>query len=181
MRRAGVELTAGHTVPLHYGDTVLAVGEPTTSTACQIVGNSSKRLDHPEIIPIFVGIVLGVIAGSWPFHLPGMPAPVKLGLAGGPLLVAIVLSRIGQIGPVTWYMPASANFIVRELGIALFLAASVCAPATNSSRPSSRARLLLDGTGHANHDRAFPHHGVHRRGLMKINFLLVVRTTVREA
>jgi putative transport protein len=72
---------------------------------------------------MFMGIVLGVIVGSWPFHLPGVPAPVKLGLAGGPLLVAIILSRIGQVGPITWYMPLSANFIVREVGITLFLAA----------------------------------------------------------
>ncbi|MDX9975172.1 MAG: putative transporter [FCB group bacterium] len=124
LRRAGVELTTGQNVELHYGDSVLAVGEAENiDRVADIVGNSTKRLDHPEIIPMFLGIVLGVIVGSWPFHLPGVPAPVKLGLAGGPLLVAIILSRIGQIGPITWYMPASANFIVREVGITLFLAA----------------------------------------------------------
>jgi putative transport protein len=124
LRRSGVELTTGQNVPLHYGDSVLAVGEEENiNRVAQIVGNSTKRLDHPEIIPMFMGIVLGVIVGSWPFHLPGVPAPVKLGLAGGPLLVAIILSRIGQVGPITWYMPLSANFIVREVGITLFLAA----------------------------------------------------------
>jgi putative transport protein len=124
LRRAGVELTTATNVELHYGDTVLAVGEPENIDAvAKVVGNSVKRLDHPEIIPVFLGIVLGVIIGSLPFHLPGVPAPVKLGLAGGPLLVAIILSRIGQIGPITWYMPASANFIMREVGITLFLAA----------------------------------------------------------
>jgi putative transport protein len=123
LRRFGVELPATAKVDLHFGDTVLAVGEPESiDKAAAELGNSIKRLDHPEVIPLFLGIVLGVIVGSWPFTLPGVPAPVRLGLAGGPLLVAILLSRIGQIGRVTWFMPASANFILREVGIVLFLA-----------------------------------------------------------
>lgn len=122
LRRAGVELATAGNVRLHFGDTVLAVGEDANiEKVAKELGNSIKRLDHPEVIPLFVGIVLGVIVGSWPFELPGVPAPVKLGLAGGPLLVAILLSRIGQIGRITWFMPASANFIMREVGIVLFL------------------------------------------------------------
>jgi len=81
-----------------------------------------KQLNHTELIPIFVGIGLGVLFGSIPIAFPGIPAPVKLGLAGGPLLVAIVLSRIGRIGPLLWYMPNNANFALREIGIVLFLA-----------------------------------------------------------
>lgn len=71
---------------------------------------------------MFVGIVLGVVLGSFPLAIPGLPAAVKLGLAGGPLVVAILLSRIGRIGPLVWYMPSSANLMMRELGIVLFLA-----------------------------------------------------------
>ncbi|MBN2310664.1 MAG: hypothetical protein JXR94_16955 [Candidatus Hydrogenedentes bacterium] len=76
----------------------------------------------PQIIPVFLGIILGVLVGSWPVPIPGLPAPLRLGLAGGPLVVAIVLSRIGRIGPLDWHMPAGANFVLRELGIVLFLA-----------------------------------------------------------
>jgi putative transport protein len=85
------------------------------------LGDSLSTLNHPQIIPIFVGIALGVIVGSIPFRIPGMPAPVKLGLAGGPLLVAIVLSRLGHVGPLVWHLPTSANFALREVGIVLFL------------------------------------------------------------
>jgi len=71
---------------------------------------------------VFVGIALGVIVGSWPIHLPGVPSPLRLGLAGGPLLVSIILSRIGRIGKLFWYMPPGANYMLREIGIAMFLA-----------------------------------------------------------
>jgi putative transport protein len=86
------------------------------------MGNSPRTLTHPQLIPVFVGIALGVLVGQFPIRIPGMPVPVKLGLAGGPLLVAIALSRIRRIGPLSWYMPISANFMLRELGIILFLA-----------------------------------------------------------
>jgi putative transport protein len=120
--RSEFELTASPGVRLQFGDTVLAVGDPDDiEEVAKELGNSLKRLNHPEVIPVFVGIVLGVIVGSWPIVVPGIPAAVKLGLAGGPLLVAIILSRIGRIGPLVWYMPSSANFIMREIGIVLFL------------------------------------------------------------
>jgi putative transport protein len=73
-------------------------------------------------MPVFVGIVLGVLLGSVPLFVPGIPAPVKLGLAGGPLLIAILLGRLGHWGPFVWYMPPNANYMLREIGIALFLA-----------------------------------------------------------
>jgi putative transport protein len=121
--RADIELPVSPEVRLQFGDSLLAVGEHEgVERAAKELGNSPKQLDHPILVPVFVGIALGVIVGSWPFYFPGVPAAVRLGLAGGPLLVAIVLSRIGKIGPLVWYMPISANFMLREVGISLFLA-----------------------------------------------------------
>jgi putative transport protein len=86
------------------------------------LGDSMKQLNYPNILPVFIGIIIGVLLGSLPISIPGVPAPVKLGLAGGPLLVAIFFSRYARVGPVVWYLPQSANLILREVGIALFLA-----------------------------------------------------------
>jgi len=121
--RAEIELTPSDEFELQYGDTVLVVGEPQAiDKVAAELGDSLKTLRHPQLIPVFIGIALGVVVGSWPLSLPGVPAPVKLGLAGGPLLVAIILSRIGRVGPLVWYMPMSANYMLREVGIVLFLA-----------------------------------------------------------
>lgn len=107
---------------LQAGDTLTVVGdEAALDEVARRLGNSMKDLNHPQIIPLFAGIFLGVVFGSIPIFFPGMPAPVKLGLAGGPLLVAIILSHIGRVGPLVWYMPANANFLLRELGIVMFL------------------------------------------------------------
>lgn len=123
INRAEIDLPPQGT-PLQFGDTVVLVGEESAINQVKdVLGDSPKRLNHPEIIPIFIGIALGVLLGSIPFHIPGMAAPVKLGLAGGPLIVAIILSRLGNLGPLVWYMPISANFALREVGIVLFLAA----------------------------------------------------------
>jgi putative transport protein len=121
--RAEIEFTPTSGFTFQYADTVLIVGEPEDiDEAAKELGNSPKALNHPQIIPVFFGIALGVFVGSIPIALPGVPAPVKLGLAGGPLLIAILLSRLGRVGPLICYMPLSANFMVRELGITLFLA-----------------------------------------------------------
>lgn len=121
--RAEIDFTPTPHFRTQFGDTVLAVGDPTAiDHVADELGNSLKQLNHPQLVPIFVGIALGVLLGSWPVSFPGVPAPVKLGLAGGPLLVAILLSWIGRIGPLIWYMPISANFMLREVGIVLFLA-----------------------------------------------------------
>lgn len=121
--RAGVELVASGHVVLNFGDQVTVVGdESSLKKVASELGDSLKQLNLPNILPIFIGIIAGVIIGSIPFKFPGVPAPVKLGLAGGPLLVAIVLSKIGKIGPVIWYLPQSANLVMREIGITLFLA-----------------------------------------------------------
>lgn len=121
--RAGVELVAHGGVVLNFGDQITVVGDDSSlKKVAAELGDSVKQLNLPNILPIFIGIILGVIIGSIPFKFPGVPAPVKLGLAGGPLLVAIFLSKIGKIGPVIWYLPQSANLIMREVGITLFLA-----------------------------------------------------------
>ncbi len=105
------------------GDRLEAVGEAAhLDQVAREVGDSVRDLDHPRLLPIFLGIVLGVFVGSIPIPLPGVPASVKLGLAGGPLLVSIILSRINRIGPLVWYLPISANYALRESGIVLFLA-----------------------------------------------------------
>jgi putative transport protein len=122
--RAELEMSATPGFELQYGDTVLAVGEPADiQKVAAELGDSPKSLNYPHLVPMFAGIALGIVAGSIPFSVPGVPAPVRLGLAGGPLLVAIALSRIGKIGPLVWYLPISANYVLRETGIVLFLAA----------------------------------------------------------
>ncbi|HMO52296.1 MAG TPA: putative transporter [Kiritimatiellia bacterium] len=121
--RAGVELVAHGGVVLNFGDQVTVVGDDLSLKKVAVeLGDSVKQLNLPNILPIFIGIALGVVLGSLPIAIPGIPAPVKLGLAGGPLLVAILLTRIGRIGPVIWYLPQSANLVMREIGITLFLA-----------------------------------------------------------
>jgi putative transport protein len=121
--RSGIELTARPHLRLQFGDQVRAVGsQEALDHVADFMGNSPKRLDHPFIGSIFVGIALGILLGSIPFSVPGVPVPVKLGVAGGPLLMAILLSSIGRIGPLVWYLPSGANTALRELGIALFLA-----------------------------------------------------------
>lgn len=121
--RAEIEFTPTSNFRFQFADTVLVVGEEEDiENAAHLLGNAPKQLDHPQVVPIFIGIALGILLGSWPFQFPHVPAPVRLGLAGGPLLAAILLSRIGRIGSVVWYMPLSANFMLREVGITLFLA-----------------------------------------------------------
>jgi putative transport protein len=122
--RAEVEMGVRPDFELQYGDTVLAVGEPEgiRQVAAEL-GDSPRDLNYPHLVPMFVGIVLGVAVGSLPFSIPGIPAPLKLGLAGGPLLVALLVSRLGKLGPLVWYLPLSANFVLREVGISLFLSA----------------------------------------------------------
>jgi putative transport protein len=122
IRRGEVELPPGPQVTLQFGDTVMAVGEESAiKRVAAELGDSLSRLNHPQVIPIFLGIALGVVLGSIPFRIPGMPAPVKLGLAGGPLIVAIILSRLGHVGPLVWHLPLSASYALREVGIVLFL------------------------------------------------------------
>jgi putative transport protein len=123
LTRADLEMPVSADLQLQFGDMIQLVGtdEALLRTAAAL-GNSVQELNHTKLIPVFVGILLGVLVGSIPFTLPHVPVPVRLGLAGGPLLVAMILSRVGRIGPLLWYMPVNANVLLREFGIVLFLA-----------------------------------------------------------
>lgn len=122
LNRAGVELVAGSNVTLQFGDILNLVGRPESIEAvAAIVGNAKQKLQQVQMLPVFIGIGLGVLLGSIPLFIPGFPAALKLGLAGGPLVVALILGRIGSIGKLYWFMPPSANLALRELGIVLFL------------------------------------------------------------
>ena len=123
IKRSGIEMVAHGNIHLQLGDTVTAVGtEESVKNFTQVVGNSLKRLEAPDLGPIFFGIVLGVILGSIPFYIPNIPIPVKIGMAGGPLIIALFLSRFGNHLYLNNYTTSSANLIIREIGIALFLA-----------------------------------------------------------
>lgn len=123
INRAGVDLVAKPNLALQVGDRVNVVGtETAVSNVEKVLGNSMKRLNEPNLITIFVGIALGIILGSIPFSFPGIPQPVKLGLAGGPLIVAILISRFGYHYKLITYTTQSANLMLREIGIAMFLA-----------------------------------------------------------
>lgn len=123
VNRSGVDLVAAPQLQLQMGDRVTIVGsELAVSHAEKVLGNSMKRLDHPNLIPIFLGIALGCILGSTLFVFPGIPQPVKLGLAGGPLIVSILISRFGPQYKMITYTTMSANLMLREIGISLFLA-----------------------------------------------------------
>lgn len=122
--RQGLEFTAHAGFRIQFGDVLMVVGEEAGIAAvARVVGNSPKSLEHPHPIPLFIGIALGVVVGSIPMAVPGLPAPVKLGLAGGPLVMAILLSRLANTGSLVWHLPPSANLALREIGITLFLAA----------------------------------------------------------
>ena len=123
INRAGVDLVAKPGLTLQVGDRVNVVGtETAVSNVEKVLGNSMKRLNEPNLITIFVGIALGIVLGSIPISFPGIPQPVKLGLAGGPLVVAILISRFGYHYKLITYTTQSANLMLREIGITLFLA-----------------------------------------------------------
>jgi len=123
VNRAGVDLIADSRLQLQLGDRVTVVGsEEAIANVEKFLGNSMKRLREPNVISIFIGIALGVLVGSIPFMIPGIPQPVKLGLAGGPLIIAILISRFGPRYKLVTYTTMSANLMLRETGIAIFLA-----------------------------------------------------------
>ena len=121
--RAGVEFVPSAHTKLQFGDTITVIGDEThIQLVSKEFGNSKRRLQTPHIAELFMGITLGVLLGSIPFSIPGIPGAVRLGLAGGPLIVAILISRYGGKFSVTHYVSQSANLMVREIGIVLFLA-----------------------------------------------------------
>jgi len=122
--RADLELSATDDLRLQFGDMLQVVGdEKGLEQAAELLGNSVKELNETHFIPLFIGIVLGIVAGTMPIAFPGLPQPVRLGLAGGPLIVALLLGRFGRIGRLVCHMPVNANLAFREFGIALFFAA----------------------------------------------------------
>lgn len=124
VHRAGIDLTATPDLQLQVGDRIMVVGsEKAIAKVAALVGNEARKLREPKLIPIFIGIFFGIIVGSVPIMLPGLAQPLKLGLAGGSLVVAILIARFGpRFGMVT-YTTASSNMMLREVGISLFLAA----------------------------------------------------------
>jgi putative transport protein len=122
--RADIEMSAVPGLRLQFGDMVQIVGrDDDLDKAAAALGNSLKELNETHFIPFFIGIVLGIALGTMPIMLPGLPHPVRLGLAGGPLIVALILGRIGRIRRQVWHMPVNTNLAFREFGIALFFAA----------------------------------------------------------
>jgi putative transport protein len=121
--RAGVDLAPKATLRLQFGDRVTVVG---TQRAIKLVedelGNCPDTLNRPQLVPIFLGIALGVLVGSIPLAIPGLRTSIRIGLAGGPMLAAIALSQLGNIGSVIWYMPVAASALFRDFGLAVFLA-----------------------------------------------------------
>ena len=143
IKRAGIEMVAHGNIFLQLGDTITVVGtEHAVKDLEEVVGNSLKRLEAPDLGPIFMGIVLGVILGSIPFYIPNIPVPVKIGMAGGPLIIALFLSRFGNHLYLNNYTTNSANLIVREIGIALFLAS------VGLSSGHNLASAFNDGSGY---------------------------------
>ena len=121
--RHGIELFAGRSHHFHFGDRVMVVGpEDNVNRVAEMMGNSVKRLNAPNIATIFVGVMIGIIFGSLPIAIPGMPVPMRLGLAGGPLIIAILIGRFGYRIKLVTYTTTSANMMLREIGLVLFLA-----------------------------------------------------------
>ena len=142
LSRAGIEMVPHGDIFLQLGDTVKVVGtEEGVEIVADALGNSLKRLEAPDLAPIFMGIVMGVILGSIPFHFPNMPVAVKIGMAGGPLIVALILSRFGNLFYLNNYTTNSANLMIRELGISLFLASVGLSSGKNLSH------AFADGSG----------------------------------
>ena len=123
VNRSGVDLIADPALQLQIGDRVTVVGDENAIRSVErVLGNQMKRLNEPNLIPLFIGIFLGILLGSIPFTFPGIPQPVKLGLAGGPLIIAILISVFGPKYHLVTYTTMSANLMLREIGICLFLA-----------------------------------------------------------
>ena len=121
--RQGMDVFASRNYRFQVGDKILVVGpEDNVNRISEVMGNSVKRLDTPNIATIFIGIIIGIIFGSIPFAIPGMPVPMKLGIAGGPLIIAILIGRFGHRMKLNTYTTTSANMMLREIGLVLFLA-----------------------------------------------------------
>ena len=140
--RAGMQLFPYQNLHIQMGDELYCVGPINSIKRLEDrLGNKVKRLEHPNLIAIFIGIAVGILFGSLPIAIPGMPVPLKLGLAGGPLIIAILLGRFGSLFRLVTYTTSSANLMLRELGISLFLASVGLAAGENF------VQALLVGNG----------------------------------
>ena len=121
--RQGMDIFASPSLALQIGDRIMVVGpENAVNRVASVMGNSIKRLDAPNIATIFIGLLIGIIFGSIPLAIPGIPVPIKLGIAGGPLIIAILIGRYGYKIKLVTYTTTSANMMLREIGLVLFLA-----------------------------------------------------------
>ena len=142
IRRGDMNLFADRNLRMQIGDRIVVVGpEDAVDRVARKMGNSVKKLDHPNLAAIFIGILVGIIFGSIPFALPGVPTPVKLGLAGGPLIIAILIGRFGYKAKLVAYTTTSANLMLREIGLALFLAS------VGIKAGASFANTVVEGDG----------------------------------
>src|SRR5260221_8743114 len=117
-------MSAVPSLRLHFGDVLQLVGDQESiEKAAVFLGNSVKELDETHFIPLFLGIAFGIAIATMPIAIPGLPQPLRLGLAGGVLVAALMLGRLGRIGPFVWHLPPNVNLAFREFGIALFFAA----------------------------------------------------------
>ena len=148
VNRSGVDLYAAPNLELQIGDKVMAVGKKDdVKRFANVLGNELKRLDYPHIATIFFGICLGILVGSIPINFPGMPTPVKLGLAGGPLIISILIGRFGHKLRLVTYTTMSANLMLREMGISLFLASVGLSSGGNFLETILNGGLLYVGYG----------------------------------
>jgi putative transport protein len=121
--RGDMEFPGTGNVKIAYGDILSGVGaEEDLKRFARAIGDQPKSLNHPHLIPAFVCLALGVVLGNLPLTIPGIPVALKIGLAGGVLIAALLLSYVGKIGPLVWYLPMSGSLMLREIGISLFLA-----------------------------------------------------------
>ncbi len=173
--RSGLEMTARGSSRLHYGDIVHMVGDnDSLDRATVFLGNSTKSLKETRFSPLFVGIGVGVALGMIPIYFPGVPFPVRLGLAGGPLVAAILLSLVGSVGTFIWYIPYSANLALRELGIILFLAcAGLSAGETFFEAALSRQGIQWMAAGVAVTTIPLLTTGILARQFLKQNYLTI--------
>jgi putative transport protein len=173
--RADIEMTAVPGLRLQFGDMLQVIGdEESLKHAAKLLGNSVQELNETHFIPLFIGIFLGIVVGTMPLAFPGLPRPVQLGLAGGPLIVALVLGRVGRIGRLVCHMPVNANLAFREFGIALFFAAVGLAagPRFFASVFSSNGLLWL-GTGLCVTILPLLLSGLIARAALKLNFAVL--------
>ena len=172
--RQGMDIFAGRNHHFHVGDKILVVGpEENVNRVAEIMGNSVKRLDAPNIATIFVGIMVGIIFGSLPFAIPGMPVPLKLGIAGGPLIIAILIGRFGYRMKLVTYTTTSANMMLREIGLVLFLASvGIKAGAGFWDTVVYRSDgLKYVGCGFLHHRHSYPHRGYDRPPEVQVQLL----------